>query len=147
MSLIKLEIAIDYPIEWKFNKVFRDLIQNFYDSLKADKFGKSFKYSFDLEEGGYHVVMETYENEFSYEWLTYIGGSTKTDKQGEYIGKYGEGFKMAALRIMQMGGMTLTMHSQNWIISPVEYIENIDGRIIPMLGYEYTEVLRDNVNC
>lgn len=106
MSLIKLEIAVDYPIEWEFYRVFRD---------------------------------------FSYEWLTYVGGSTKTDKPGAYIGKYGEGFKMSALRIMQMGRMSLTMHSQNWLISPVQYSESIDGQEIAMFGYDYREVPNDGV--
>lgn len=145
MSLIKLEIAVDYPIQWEFCRVFRDLIQNFYDSLMAKAFGKEFRYKIELEDDGYHVLMEIQKKEFSYEWLTYVGGSTKTDKTGEYIGKYGEGFKMAALRIMQMGGMMLTMHSQNWLISPVIYNETIDGRNIPMLGYDYNEVLNDGI--
>lgn len=145
MSLIKLEIAVDYPIQWEFCRVFRDLIQNFYDSLVPEEFAKNFRYSMELEDDGYHVLMETQEKEFSYEWLTYVGGSTKTDKAGEYIGKYGEGFKMAALRIMQMGGMSLTMHSQNWLISPVKYSETIDGQNISMLGYDYNEVTNDGI--
>lgn len=143
MALIKLEIAIDYPIQWEFNRVFRDLIQNFYDSILSEEFNEKFRYIFELEDNGYHVLMETCQTEFSYEWLTYVGGSTKTESDGEYIGKYGEGFKMAALRIMQMGGMSLTMHSQNWVISPVTYFETIDGHTIPMLGYDYREVQDD----
>lgn len=142
MSLIKLEIAIDYPIAWDFCRVFRDLIQNFYDSLTPEKFNTHFLYKYTFEEEGYHVVMETQGNGFNYEWLTYVGGSTKTDGSG-YIGKYGEGFKMAALRIMQMGGMSLTMHSQDWMITPVEYFETIDGSTVSMLGYEYVHVKND----
>lgn len=41
MSLIKLEIAVDYPIQWEFGRVFRDLIQNFYDSLMPEEFAKN----------------------------------------------------------------------------------------------------------
>lgn len=145
MSLIKLEIAVDYPIQWEFSRVFRDLVQNFYDSLLPEEFAENFRYSYELEGTGYHVIMETKKTDFSYEWLTYVGGSTKTDNEGEYIGKYGEGFKMAALRIMQMGEMALTMHSQNWLISPVTYNETIDGRVIPMLGYDYREVPNDGI--
>lgn len=145
MSLIKLEIATDYPIQWEFCRVFRDLIQNFYDSLRSEDFEKNFRYSFELEDDGYHVVMETLNREFNYEWLTYVGGSTKTNKDGEYIGKYGEGFKMSALRIMQMGGMSLTMHSQDWLISPVKYSEIIDNQNISMFGYDYTEVVNDGI--
>ena len=145
MSLIKLEVAMDYPIQWEFSRVFRDLIQNFYDSLTPEEFSQKFRYHFELEDNRYHVWMETVGIEFSYEWLIYVGGSTKTDKAGKYIGKYGEGFKMSALRIMQMGAMKLTMHSQDWIISPVTYSETIDEKEIPMLGYEYKKVLKDGI--
>ena len=50
---------------------------------------------------------------------------------------------MSALRIMQMGGMTLKMHSQNWEISPTEYDEMIDGKPVTMLGYDY-EIAEDD---
>lgn len=143
MGLIKLEIALDYPINWEFNRVFRDLIQNFYDSLGADDFYGKFHYSYEKNKNGFDVVMETQGKEFNYEWLTYVGGSTKTESRGKYIGKYGEGFKMAALRILQMKKMKLTMHSQNWVISPTTYKERIDGRKITMFGYEYREVEND----
>lgn len=143
MGLIKLEIALDYPINWEFCRIFRDLIQNFYDSLGADSFYENFNYSYEKKGKGFDVIMETQGTEFSYEWLTYVGGSTKSDRKDQYIGKYGEGFKMSALQIMQMKNVNLTMHSQNWLISPAIYKEKIDGRKIPMLGYDYKEVEND----
>lgn len=143
MSLIKLEIAIDYPIQWEFSRVYRDLIQNFYDSVGPEHFHEEFQYEWFREEEGYHVIMKTKDHPFSYELLAYVGGSTKTEAADTYIGKYGEGFKMAALRIMQMGGMRLKMHSQHWMIEPASYFEDIDGKKISMLGYDYTEVEAD----
>ena len=35
-KLIRLGIALDYPVQWKFERVLRDLIQNFYDSIGPD---------------------------------------------------------------------------------------------------------------
>ena len=40
MSLIKLGIAMDYPVEWDFERILRDLIQNFYDSIGCENFAK-----------------------------------------------------------------------------------------------------------
>ena len=67
----------------------------------------------------------------------------KTGKKGDYIGQYGEGFKMAVLRIVQMGGMDLCMHSQDWCIRPVVYNEYIEDKEIKMLGYTKESVEDD----
>jgi len=144
---IPLDIAVDYPIGWSFRVVLRDLVQNFYDAIGADKFGSDFVYTWKMSETGdsYNLEMSTKNHPFSYEWLTYVGGSTKTDSSTTYVGQYGEGFKMSVLRIIQMGGMELTMHSQGWIIIPVTYDEKIDGKTVSMLGYEYHEVEDDDI--
>ena len=144
---IPLDIALDYPIGWSFRIVLRDLIQNFYDTLGPDEFGEKFSYIWRLDDEGksYYLEMSIHDSPFSYEWLTYVGGSTKMDGDTCYVGQYGEGFKMSALRIVQMGGMELTMHSQDWKIRPVTYDEEIDGIKVPMLGYEYHEVEDDRL--
>ena len=101
MSLIKLGIAMDYPVEWDFERILRDLIQNFYDSIGCENFTKEFHYSYRAEYGrkrSYTVKMSTQGHPFSYEWLVYIGGSTKASSVGKYIGKYGEGFKISVDR-------------------------------------------------
>ncbi len=144
---IPLDIAVDYPIEWGFRIVLRDLVQNFYDAIGSERFEKDFYYTWDKSDTGdfYDLEMSTENHPFSYEWLTYVGGSTKTENNTDNVGKYGEGFKMSVLRLVQMGDMRLTMHSQGWLISPITYDEEIDGRNVTMLGYEYQEVDDDGI--
>ena len=144
---IPLDIALDYPIGWDFRIVLRDLVQNFYDAIGAEYFEKEFEYVWNESDSGnsYNLRMSTKNHPFSYEWLTYVGGSTKTGRGTSYVGEYGEGFKMSALRVVQMGGMTLTMHSQGWQIMPVSYEETIDDRTVMMLGYDYRVVDDDGV--
>lgn len=146
MSLIKLGIAMDYPVEWDFERILRDLIQNFYDSIGYENFAKEFHYSYRAEYGGkrsYTVKMSTKGHPFSYEWLVYIGGSTKASSVGKYIGKYGEGFKISVLSLWKMGIMDIFMHSADWNIRPCIYEEKVENSVVKMLGYEYEQTEDD----
>ncbi len=107
---IPLEIVADYPIKWDFKKALRDFIQNFYDALGPDKFGSEFIYSYDRDERFYSLVMKVKGQPFSHELLSYIGSSTKSN-DGNTIGKYGEGFKMACLSVYKIG-IRISMHSE-----------------------------------
>ncbi len=130
-----MEISLDYPAKWDFARILRDLIQNFYDSIGWKTFGREFDIKTEKEDpSGNTVIMQTYGHPFSYEWLTFIGGSTKTTSPGKYIGMYGEGFKICALCLYNMG-FPLRMESADWIIDVCEYTEYIAGKEIPMLGY------------
>ena len=146
MSLIKLGIAMDYPVEWDFERILRDLIQNFYDSIGCENFAKEFHYSYRAEYGGkrsYTVKMSTQGHPFSYEWLVYIGGSTKASSVGKYIGKYGEGFKISVLSLWKMGIIDIFMHSADWNIRPCIYEEKVENSVVKMLGYEYEQTEDD----
>ena len=145
--LIRLGIAIDYPVHWSFERILRDLNQNFYDSIGYEKFGESYHYSFREEEGsdGYHVLMKTEGHPFHYEWLIYVGGSTKTGSKDKFIGKYGEGFKICMLSLIKLGITDITMHSQNWVIKPCIYEEIIDRQSVRMLGYHLYAAEEDNL--
>lgn len=140
MRVIPLNIAMDYPINWDFKRILRDLIQNFYDAIGYEQFGEEFSYVWEENQfGKYDIEMKTYDHSFSYEWLTYVGGSSKTDSPGDYIGMYGEGFKMCMLCLARHGWGAVIMESQAWKLTPCEYIENVDGKEIRMLGYELSE--------
>lgn len=140
---IPLEIVADYPIKWDFKKALRDFIQNFYDALGPDKFGSEFEYSYDRDERFYSLVIKVKGQPFSHELLSYIGSSTKSN-DGNTIGKYGEGFKMACLSAYKMG-IRITMHSEDWEIVPATYTETIDGREIGMFGYMLNHVEADGI--
>ena len=117
-ELIKIGIALDYPINWTIETVMRELVQNFYDAIGEERFGKDFKINVRRNKEFVDVVMETKGNSFSYEWLNYVGGSTKTDHPGKYVGMYGEGFKMCMLSLENLGCRMCRMESQNWTITP-----------------------------
>ena len=91
--IIPLNIVKTYPVKWTKYNVFRDYIQNFYDSvgycLWKDRF--CFEYSNGL------LSMWVEDICFSYEWLLHIGASTKTDAFLNNAGYFGEGFKIASL--------------------------------------------------
>ena len=146
-GFIPLDIALDYPINWSFRLVLRDLIQNFYDAAGRDRFEEEFTYNWYLSGGKdtYDLEMSLAGHPFSYEWLTYIGGSTKTGNASTFVGQYGEGFKMCALRIVQLGNMELCMHSQDWQIRPMVFQKSIDGQNILMLGYSWEQVENDGL--
>ena len=140
---IPLELVADYPIKWDFKKVLRDFIQNFYDALGPDKFGLEFNYDYDRNEQFYTLVMSVEGQPFSHELLSYIGSSTKSD-DGNTIGKYGEGFKMACLCAYNMG-ISVAMHSEDWELIPSTYNETIDERDIEMFGYVLNHVEADGI--
>lgn len=137
-ELIKLGIAMGYPVEWDIEKCIRDLIQNFYDAIGAADFARDFVYSYGSDkDGGLFVGMSTAGHPFAYEWLCYMGSSTKTGQEG-FVGQYGEGFKVAALCLLRMG-CRMKMESQDWRLVPCTYTQKVDGVDVEMLGYRVTK--------
>lgn len=133
-DLIKLGIALDYPVNWSVEMVIPDLMQNFYDAIGPDRFKKDFVYTIS-GNGPFECIMESGACSFSYEWLNYIGASTKTESAGKYVGMYGEGFKICMLRLMQLSVDRVAMESRDWMILPCVYEEKLSGRYVKMLGY------------
>lgn len=139
-NLIKLGIAMEYPIEWSFEKVLIDMAQNFYDSIGENDFGKEFVIKKKrVRDKTIRIIMETKGHDFSCEWLNYIGGSTKTNISGRYIGKYGEGFKMCMLSLLIRGSGLCKMESRDWVIKPCTYEEKVSDTMVRMLGYKYSK--------
>ncbi|MCM1235954.1 MAG: hypothetical protein NC489_38175 [Ruminococcus flavefaciens] len=136
-SMIPLGIAMDYQVKWNMHRIIRDFIQNFYDSIGYGQFADEFQYEWNVEGNMLHITMRTKGHSFSYEWLACLGGSTKTGKAG-YAGEYGEGFKIAMLCLMKLGGDAV-MSSGSWELHPCEYAEKIDGERIRMFGYKMME--------
>lgn len=143
--LIKLEIDMEYPLSWDFPRVCRDLVQNFLDSSQ-ETFAEDFRLGVaEMPGGSLIVTMEMAGRPFSYDYLTYIGGSTKTGHDGRYAGKYGEGFKMCMLQLVKDGYGDISMESGSWRISPCTYGEAVDGCERRMLGYRLTERADDGM--
>ena len=135
-ELLKLGISVDYDVNWTFEKVLCDLVQNFYDSIGYKRFSKEFAFDYWLDGESYTVVMETHGNPFSLDLLCYIGASTKTGKTN-YAGCFGEGFKVCVVCLIKMG-ICLTMESSNWMVEPEIHYKEIGGKTMKMLAYRKT---------
>ena len=48
--LVPLDLVMDYPVEWEFWRVLRDLIQNFYDSIGYKQFHRNLSTSILLKK-------------------------------------------------------------------------------------------------
>ncbi|MDE7185883.1 MAG: hypothetical protein K2O40_15775 [Lachnospiraceae bacterium] len=58
-ALIRLGIAMDYQVKWGMRRILRDFVQNFYDSIGAERFGDEFEYKWEIvEEDIENAVME-----------------------------------------------------------------------------------------
>ena len=71
--LIPLEMSYDYPVDWNYQRIIRDLVQNFYDSIGRKNFYRDFIYETgEVSNYSFDLVMKCKGYPFSYEWLTFI---------------------------------------------------------------------------
>lgn len=139
--IMPLNIVTTYPVRWTKYKVFRDFIQNFYDSVGYLQWEERFHYAYNDKV----LSMWVEDTNFSYEWLMHIGASTKTADSFANAGYFGEGFKIASLCAIRDYGWTLKMSSGNWELSVISQEQRIDDRKVSMLAYDIKE--RENENC
>lgn len=129
---IPLNIVMTYPVHWETYKVFRDYIQNFFDSVGMSDWKSRFHHSYDGEKLSMwveHIV-------FSYEWLMHIGASTKRDTNHINAGYFGEGFKIASLCALRDFKWNVCMSSGDWSLEVVKQQQKIDGENVDMLAYD-----------
>lgn len=134
MKTVKLNIVMTYPVYWKETEVLYNFLQNFYDALGPDRFADNFHF---LTEGR-RLTMYADES-FSKEWLYCMGTSSKRNRSGTFAGKFGEGFKIAALIAMRDYGMSVDMASKDWTLHVTSVPGEIDGREVEFLAYEIGE--------
>lgn len=133
-EIINLNLIMSYPVKWSEYKIFRDYIQNFYDSVNYKEFKDRFSYDYDKENKT--LTLKCSDVSYSYEWLLHIGGSTKTDSEESSAGYFGEGFKVASLCARRDFGMGIKAASKNWTIKVSESDIYIDGNKNSSLAYE-----------
>lgn len=132
-QMIPLNIVMTYPVYWGRYKIFRDYIQNFFDSVGPHDWKERFCYSF--EDGKLCMWVENVV--FSYEWLLHIGASTKTgDTEKRNAGYFGEGFKIASLCALRDYEWNICMSSGDWTLDVVRIQQEIDGKNVDMLAYD-----------
>ena len=130
--IIPLNIVLSYPVHWGKYEVFRDFIQNFYDSVDVHNWISSFQYEFKDNR----LDMWIRDVTFSYEWLLHIGASTKTAASSENAGYFGEGFKIASLCALRDYDWDINMASGSWSLSVIRIDQKIDNTRVQMLAYD-----------
>lgn len=134
-KIIPLNIIFTYPVHWKTFQIFRDYIQNFYDSVPCDQWYERFHYEFHDNT----LSMRIEDQTFNYEWLLHIGASTKTNSDQKHAGYFGEGFKIASLCALRDKHWEIRMSSGNWSLRVIHTDHVIDGKNVQMLAYDLTE--------
>ena len=134
-KIIPLNIVFSYPVHWKSFQIFRDYIQNFYDSVPCDQWYERFHYEFHDNT----LSMRIEDQTFNYEWLLHIGASTKTNSDQKHAGYFGEGFKIASLCALRDKHWEIRMASGNWSLKVIHADHIIDGKNVQMLAYDLTE--------
>lgn len=134
MAIRKLNLVMTYPVKWGEYEVMNNFVQNFYDALGMDSFCERFNVSF----ANGTIVMKS-DVGFSKDWLFYIGASTKRGGDKQYAGKFGEGFKIAALVAIRDMGMGVCMESRDWRMNVIEAEDEIDGKAIKVLAYDISD--------
>lgn len=141
--IIPLNIVTTYPVRWTKYKVFRDFVQNFYDSVGY----RSWKERFCFEYSNGLLRMWVEDVCFSYEWLLHIGASTKTADPHDNAGYFGEGFKIASLCAVRDHGWWVGMSSGGWELSVTCIEQEIDKSTVQMLAYDVKEREEQKCSC
>lgn len=139
---IPLNIVMSYPVHWSLYKIFRDFIQNFYDSVGYKDFSERFKFEYENKK----LTMWIEDKTFNYEWLLHIGASTKTFDSDNNAGYFGEGFKIASLCAFRDYQIDVQMESENWKINVQKDEKYIDNQKVFMLSYELSEKENENLS-
>lgn len=142
-KIIPLNIVMTYPVYWNKFGVFRDFIQNFYDSVDCHEWSKKFHYTYNEDK----LCMYVDDVTFNYEWLVHIGASTKTNSDGNSAGYFGEGFKIASLCAFRDFHMDITMSSGDWKLNVTKTHQSIDDKDIEMLAYNLMAKEFSNSSC
>ena len=136
--IIPVNIIKTYPVAWNRYKVFRDFIQNFYDSVPQAEWHKRFVYKYNAKKRT--LVMSVSGVTFSYEWLLHIGASTKTNSSEQTAGYFGEGFKIASLCAIRDFSYNIVMQSGNWKLQVIFIESKIDQQKVYMLAYDVEKI-------
>jgi len=135
-ELIPVNLIFDYPVDWSRYKVFRDFVQNFYDSIGHHEWSKRFSFTID----NLNLKLTAQDVSFSYDWLVHIGASTKRNSEDSYAGYFGEGFKIASLCALRDHGWSVEMASKDWELQVIVTQIKVDNRILQSIAYHVWKV-------
>ncbi len=124
-----LNILLDYGIDWSKEKISRDIVQNFFDSVLYNE-----KYSFHndvkITKTGNNGIKIEGPIEYSFEYFHAIGATTKS--AGGFAGFFGEGLKMSILALFKE-------------YTNVKISVQIGNKIAYFYLKDYSEILRNSL--
>ena len=157
-------ISIGYAdaLNWDNDKVARDILQNFFDGHGQTLDGVRFEFV-PLGNGKFRVRISG-DSTYTVDKALFMGESTKRN-DARSAGNYGEGLKMAVLKLLKSGGAdSVRVGSDNWKLTyelantdltdkqilsySIDKVEKLDGNF---LEFETTDrdllvKLRDSIN-
>ncbi len=102
-------------VKWNNDKIARDILQNFFDGHGQTLDGVRFHFE-PVSNGKYNVSIEG-KSTYTPDKAVYIGESTK-HTNARAAGNYGEGLKMATLKLLKDGGAEdVRIASDNWKVT------------------------------
>lgn len=129
-------------VVWDNDKIARDILQNFFDGHGQTLDGVKFK--FQLTTEGKVRVRISGESTYTPDKAIYLGESTKRDNTFA-AGNYGEGLKMATLKLLKNAGVhDVKFASDNWQLNYKFLNDSLLGKRV--LAYDLSEVSPINGN-
>lgn len=114
MKNVSTSISEKYAdsVQWDNDKIVRDILQNFFDGHGQTLDGV--KFEFIPVKGGKYKIRISGKSTYTPDKAVYIGESTKRENS-KAAGNYGEGLKMAALKLLRdKGAESVVYSSGNW---------------------------------
>ena len=119
-------------VQWNNDKIARDVLQNFFDGHGQTLDGVRFNFE-PVGNGKYRVRIEG-DSSYTADKAIFIGESTKRN-DAKSAGNYGEGLKMAALKLIRdKGAKDVKIGSDNWDLT-FKLMEN-DLTDKQVMGYD-----------
>ena len=129
-------------VQWDNDKISRDIIQNFYDGHGQTLDGVKFKIE-PLQNGKYKVRIEG-KSTYNPDKAVFIGESTKRNDPNA-AGNYGEGIKMASLKLLKdKGAKEVKIGSNNWQVNYSLEKNNLSDKRVLSYSMEKTPVYDGN---
>lgn len=157
-------ISIGYAdsVNWDNDKVARDILQNFFDGHGQTLDGVKLEFVW-VAPGKYRVKISG-ESTYTVDKALFMGESTKRN-DARSAGNYGEGLKMAVLKLLKSGGAdSVRVGSDNWKLTyelantdltdkqilsySIDKVEKLDGNFLEFetTDHDLLVKLRESIN-
>lgn len=129
-------------VQWNNDKIARDVLQNFFDGHGQTLDGVKLHFE-PVGTGKYKVRIEG-KSTYTPDKAVYIGESTKRN-DAKAAGNYGEGLKMATLKLLKDGGaQDVKIASDNWKVTYSLDKGNLSDKRVLAYSLDKTEKFNGN---